>query len=533
MNGAGGNSTRLLYDDDDDFNNGTPLCSVMFSAVTLALVLVAFKVIYERWVTPLAEVPGSLLHSLTSIPMRYYMLRGRMPEFVEALHQRYGPVVRISPQRVSFSDIAAAKQILGSHAFVKTPAYSMPSPIEPNTFSTLQPEVSVERRKQLGPGFSHRHLAAMESSIRQCCVINVQRKIDALLAAHADGRAVIQYNKWFSLITLDTIGVLGFGQQFRALERERHDLVPVLNRIRAFNYITMALPWLKGAPKLLGGRLRTLATLLSFSQRAIDERRSQPAASGSGSNAPDDLLQRMLDESRAGARPLTDPQMVSETILHLIAGVDTTSSGLTWTLALLLHNPHIMQRLTADIRREFPDRARPITFEDCRQRLPYLAAVVSESLRVLCPAPSILPRVTPPGGVRMGGYFMPAGTWMCCAVNSVHMNPAVFRSPHAFNPDRFLADSPERHSLLAFSTGVRACLGRNLAIVEMYIVLSNLLRNYDLCLPDDAAAVAAQPVADDCKAFVGSVPDIPRNTMMTLNPTHPDRDCLVVVSAAT
>ncbi|KAJ2714974.1 hypothetical protein H4R19_001456, partial [Coemansia spiralis] len=421
--------------------------------------------------------------------------------------------------------------ILGSHAFVKPGAYAMPSAVEPNTFSTQSPEVNIERRRQVGPGFSHRHLHTMEGSILQCGVGGVQRKLDTLLRAEQEkdgsGRAVvIQYYKWFSLITLDTIGLLGFGREFHALERENHELVPALNTLRTINYITMALPWLKRVPKVIARRLRWVAMLLGFSQSAIDERRRQ----GPGAEVPD-LLQLIIDTGRDDGKKLTDAQMVSETILHLIAGVDTTTAGLTWTLATLLYNPHIMQRLTTDIRREFPDRATPIDYESCRQRLPYLSAVISESMRVLSPAPSILPRVAPAGGLRLGGYFMPAGTWLCCPLGAVHQNPDSFRNPLVFDPDRFMGDSSEKHSLLAFSTGVRACLGRNLALLEMNVVLANLLRSYDLRLPENAAADDIVPPGQD-KATTGSVPPIPRWTMMTLNPMYPDRDCLAVVSPA-
>ncbi|KAJ2044004.1 hypothetical protein GGI08_007230 [Coemansia sp. S2] len=127
----------------------------------------------------------------------------------------------------------------------------------------------------------------------------------------------------------------------------------------------------------------------------------------------------------------------------------------------------------------------------------------------------MLPRLAPAGGLRLGGYFLPAGTWLCCAIGAVHMNPGVFADPEVFDPERFLKE--ERFNMLAFSTGVRACLGRNLALVEMHVVLANLLRRYDLALP---AGVPAK----------GGVPDIPRKTMMTMNPTHPDRDCLVQIS---
>ncbi|KAJ2889853.1 hypothetical protein IWW38_004460 [Coemansia aciculifera] len=523
MNGAGGNSTRLVFDDDDDFNDGTPLCSIMFSVSALILVLIVFKIIYERWVTPLSSVPGKFLHSVTSIPMRYHMLRGTLPVFLLALHKEFGPVVRISPQRVSVGDVDMVKHVLGSHSFGKTPSYDMPRVLEPNAFSTRSPDLSQERRRQLAPGFSHRHLLHMEDRIVQCGVSNVDEKLNRICGEKGGG-GVVQYNRWFSLIALDTIGVLGFGRKFGALENETHELVPTLVRIRMFSYITMALPWLKLVPSLLGRRLTPLTKLMDFAWQAIAQRRKE-------NNSVVDLLELMMttDDGLAsvGEKRMSDPQIVSETILHLIAGVDTTSAGLTWTMALLLHNPKVMQRLVAEIRGHFPppSSSAHISFEECRQRLPYLSAVIHESLRVLSPAPGMLPRLAPAGGLRLGGYYLPAGTWICCTIGAVHMNPSAFTDPEVFNPDRFLVgetNSSERFNMLAFSTGVRACLGRNLALVEMHVVLANLLRSWDVRLPAGALP----------RTTCGGIPEIPRSTMMTMNPDYPDRDCLMVVSPA-
>ncbi|KAJ2539881.1 hypothetical protein EV175_006294, partial [Coemansia sp. RSA 1933] len=374
------------------------------------------------------------------------MLRGTLPEFLLGLHQRYGPLVRISPQRVSVADADMVRQVLGSHQFLKTPSYDMPDTLEPNAFSTRVPELSVERRKQVGPGFSHRHLLQMEPKIIQCGVTGLRRKIDSLLheqEVESSGGsnslnddpgpvATLQYYNVFSLITLDTIGILGFGQQFDALATGGHDLVRTLIRIRIFNYISMALPWFKRLPRLLGPRLQTLIRLVVFGQNAIAGRRREIEKNG---NCTTDLLQMMLDTGRTDGdkrAPMSDPQIVSESILHLLAGVDTTTAGLTWTMALLLHNPHIKQRLTTEIRKAFPPSSpdgTPITFENCKQRLPYLGAVIAESLRVLSPAPGMLPRLAPASGIRLGDYYLPPGTWLCCALGATHMNPAVFESP--------------------------------------------------------------------------------------------------------
>ncbi|KAJ2366807.1 hypothetical protein IW150_005841, partial [Coemansia sp. RSA 2607] len=489
MNGAGGNSTRLLFDDDDDFNTPTYLASIMYSFAALTAVLLAFKVLYERWITPLSHVPGRFLHSVSSIPMRYNMIRGSLPHFLLSLHQQYGPIVRIAPQRVSIADPAMLKHVLGSHTFSKTPSYDMPSSLEPNTFSTRQGELSDQRRRQIGPNFSHRHLAQMEERVARYAVFNLRE----VLAR--DGQHAFQYNRGFSLIALDIIGSLGFGRDFDALRNGGHEMVGHLQKIRVFNYITMAFPWFKKLPNLLGRRMGTLYALIDFARNAIDRRRHLISEQPSEAPKQPDLLQMMLDVGRSEGdrrQTMTDAQIVSETILNLLAGVDTTSVGLTWALALVLHHPHVMQRLVAEIRTEFPPSADPASFinYDACKRLPYLSAVINESLRIMSPTPGMLPRLAPRGGLRLGGYVLPQGTWLCCAIGAVHMNPKYFPDPEVFSPDRFLSEkSDAKQNLLAFSTGVRACLGRNLALLEMHLVLANLLRDYNLSLPADAAVV--------------------------------------------
>ncbi|KAJ2139575.1 hypothetical protein IW139_000446 [Coemansia sp. RSA 353] len=499
----------------------------MFSLTTLLLVLVLFKVIYERWVTPLSQVPGPFVNSISGLRMRYHMMRGTLPEELLRLHRKYGPIVRVSPQRVSVSDIAMVKQVLGSHTYAKSQSYEMPRGTEPNVFSTRSPELSTERRKQLGPSFSHKHLGEMEPRVLECGVRNVHRKIDDLIA-RSGSSIVVPYYTWFSLIALDVIGALGFGQSFHALDTEAHELIPLITRIRVFNYFALAFPWLKHIASMLGPRLTTLAKLKAFGQSAIDSRRADPVPTV-------DLLQKMLDVGRDGSKrqPLSNEEMVSETILHLVAGVDTTSAGMTWTLALLLHNPHIHARLVSDIRRSFPEGSdHVITYDDCRQKLPYLSAVISESLRVLSPAPSMLPRVVPAGGLRLGGYLLPVGSLVCPSIMPAHMNPSVFPDPTVFNPDRFMTESAEKSNMLAFSTGVRACLGRNLALLEMHIVLANFLRSYDLQLPTDAGKATNATVDFDTCNSAGVVPNIPRKTQMAMTPANPDRDCRVLITRA-
>ncbi|KAJ2501417.1 hypothetical protein GGH96_001940 [Coemansia sp. RSA 1972] len=116
----------------------------------------------------------------------------------------------------------------------------------------------------------------------------------------------------------------------------------------------------------------------------------------------------------------------------------------------------------------------------------------------------------------------------------VNMNPAIFPEPTLFNPDRFMDESAKKSSMLSFSTGVRACLARNLALLKMSVVLANFLRSYDIQLPSDIAASVGSATAvdfDKCGS-AGIVPNIPHETHIAMTPANPDRDCRVLITRA-
>src|SRR5690606_17517402 len=139
----------------------------------------------------------------------------------------------------------------------------------------------------------------------------------------------------------------------------------------------------------------------------------------------------------------------------LLAGHETTATGLAWTLDLLTHHPHVMDRMRAD-------------------GDPYVRAVVSEALR--------LRPVVPLAGRRLGvdleceGLRVPAGTDVTPAIWLAHTRPDVCPDPYAFRPERFLEHAPSTYAWIPFGGGVRRCLGAAFAEMEMRVVLAAILR---------------------------------------------------------
>ncbi|ORX64493.1 cytochrome P450 [Linderina pennispora] len=193
---------------------------------------------------------------------------------------------------------------------------------------------------------------------------------------------------------------------------------------------------------------------------------------------------------------LTPPQLESELILMLVAGSDTTGSTLTWIVMNLLHNP------------------------ECYKRLPYLSAVIYESMRITSPSATMLTRNVPAEGVTIQGFFIPTGSQICLSFGACHHNPRLWKNPGVFDPERFLGpDSTKRISdVLTFSTGVRVCIGRNLAMLDIFTALANILRRYDFKLPDDA--VRGIPV------------EVPGLSYLVTGPVNPKNNCWVNISLA-
>lgn len=155
----------------------------------------------------------------------------------------------------------------------------------------------------------------------------------------------------------------------------------------------------------------------------------------------------------------------------------------------ILRNPAIQTRLLAELKTVLPG-PRDTAPYTAIEKLPYLTAIIKESLRYGSPAASRTPRLVPPNGaVLPDGRFLPGGTRVGMAIYHVHYNPDIFPEPDKFIPERWLDVENGGHMtdrlaemnrfLVPFSKGTRGCLGVNLAYMELYLILSYFVRRFD------------------------------------------------------
>lgn len=188
---------------------------------------------------------------------------------------------------------------------------------------------------------------------------------------------------------------------------------------------------------------------------------------------------------------LTMPEVYITVTEMLLGGVDTTSNTLSWALYHLSRDPQAQERLHAEVESVCPDRREP-TMEDV-SRMPYLKAVVKETLRLYPVVPGN-GRFVSENEVILDNYWFPKQTQFHLCHYAVCHDEAQFRDAESFIPDRWLRAPHRRfqhhpHSFLPFGVGVRGCLGKRVAEMEMFFVLARLMQHYQVQPEDEAVTV--------------------------------------------
>lgn len=197
----------------------------------------------------------------------------------------------------------------------------------------------------------------------------------------------------------------------------------------------------------------------------------------------DQWIQDRRRESRRGEDLLShwtrcewmdDALIRDQLITLLIAGHDTVTAWLAWTLALLLTHPAEMEQVQAEIRRVVGDR--PPTFEDLR-RLPLLDAAARESMRLYPPIP-VLNRIAS-ASTSLEGLAIPSGVRVMIPIYALHRRSDRWEEAHCFRPERFrnpAAKPSGGFDYLPFGGGPRFCVGASFAWMEGRIILIRILQ---------------------------------------------------------
>jgi cytochrome P450 len=198
--------------------------------------------------------------------------------------------------------------------------------------------------------------------------------------------------------------------------------------------------------------------------------------------SPADMLEAML-VPQEGIAPFTDSELVGNVITMLLAGQETTASTISWIMHCVTDHPRVQAKMRAEVDAVLGDQV--ATFEESA-RLPYVEAVINETLRVHPIAPIIFLETI--GEEDVAGVTVPSGTPIFVISGYAAKQDEYFADAATFDPDRWLAE-PDIRAFLPFGSGPRYCPGHNLAMLEAKMVMAMAVRNFEITRPPAAGPV--------------------------------------------
>ncbi|KAH9827687.1 Isotrichodermin C-15 hydroxylase [Teratosphaeria destructans] len=471
---------------------------VLVGLIAFILAYGCGQILYNRFFHPLARFPGPFIATFTNLWKVYQVSTSNYEDVLLELHRQHGKIVRIGPNHLDVSDAAAIKTIYGSgREFRKSTYYDAFTALRPNLFGVRNEEIHSARRKAVSNGFSAQSVTLMEVYMDKC----MDKLIARLDVAASEGQT-IDLKKWISFFVMDVLGELAFSQSFGVLITGDEAQMPPIHDHVLLATLSGQVPWIipyvrKVLPYTpLASLQRMIRGRENLRRMAIESVEKRMAAKSDRK----DLLGRLLLELEAGqdstgsALDIVDVQ--TEAFGFIIAGSHTTAASTTLLLWHLLRTPRALAKLRKEID-EIPTKPEHTASYPHKATisLEYLQAAITEGFRISPTFVMPLMRVVPEGGKHISGEYVPGGTDVSICNHVLHHDEAVFGPElDSFTPERWMSEGYDKTAfLMPFGAGHRACVGRNIATVEISKLVVSLLARYDITLAEDGGALNTMP----------------------------------------
>ena len=277
-----------------------------------------------------------------------------------------------------------------------------------------------------------------------------------------------------------------FGKDFNRLIRDFAKFITYQRHLKIVFPILTAIPdWVTIRLDSTGAGLQMVEYQRSF------ERQSQLAVERNGippdGQAPS-ILDAVLRSAELGKSDKKVSRVVEEARNVVGAGTETTASTATATIYHVLANPAILQKLKKELHDASSGSKELLDFKTV-DKLPYLQACINETLRIRPPVTGRLPRVNPRAAMTYTSptgkaYTFPPGTAISMSATDLHYNRNIFPDPDVYKPERWIESTSEQKATMnqyhvPFSKGTRACIGQELARMELVLAIGNLFNKYD------------------------------------------------------
>jgi cytochrome P450 len=371
--------------------------------------------------------------------------------FMEHCRQKYGSIfsIRLGPGTpvVMVADPTVAKEILSGdpEVFRAGDTNGLFRPVVgSNSILLLDGQEHMRHRRMLLPAFSAGHGRQFAEQVREIA----ERRV----STWEQGQR-LKLQDEMEAISFESILRVAFGDVSDPRQDSLRELIPEMMD-RCGSPFTL-IPWFRrnaGGLSPYARLMRVIDKIDAEIYEMIAERRADPLNQVRG-----DALALLMQGRHQDNTEVDDVEIRDELLTLIMAGYETTTSGLAWAFERLLHSPLVLQQLLSELDRDDE----------------YLDAVVKETLRCRPVVPVVARRVREP--VVLSGHSIPAGAVLMVSIYLVHNDPEAYPDPQEFRPERFLGELSEDAAWIPFGGGVRRCLGASFAQLEMKLVLREVL----------------------------------------------------------
>ncbi|KAH8203647.1 hypothetical protein TruAng_002177 [Truncatella angustata] len=496
----------------------------------LSVLLIVSLLVKNRFNNGLQRYPGPFLASITDW-WRFWDVYKQRPEVThQKLHAKYGDVVRLGPNNLSFADPKALKSIYGlNKGFVKSDFYIVQQSVVKghrlaSLFSTTDNDFHSQFRRSVNAAFSMSALVQYEPFVDNTTKLFLDQT-EKLFANNIDG---CDFTRWLQFYAFDVIGEITYSKRHGFVEKNE-DIDGIITYLtNLFLYVApvgqipfLDLLFLKNPLYLKlsqWGLVDSTFPVAKFARARMTERlgtelnadgsKKQPLLPVSDTKVDvksPDLLSKFLAAREARPDFMSDSLVQTMAVSMAFAGSETTAISLASVFYYLLRTPAALDTLRA----ELDGFARGGGFSDYdtglvtwteAQKLPYLDACIKEAFRLHPAAGLPLERIVPPQGAEIAGHLVKGGTIVGCSAWIIHRRPEIWgEDVDTYRPERWLVDESlsglardeeekkikEMNGMMfQFGMGSRTCIGKNISLLEIYKLVPSLLRRFELRFKD-------------------------------------------------